>query len=152
MDKQTIKAFYVIGIAVRTSNQEGKAAQDIPALWNRFMGEGVMERIPAKTGADIYCIYTEYEKDHTAPYTAILGCRVSNIDDIPEGMVGIRIETADYIQFIANGNPQHGSVFNEWTRIWNSDLPRTFTADYEVYGTKSHDPEHAEIDIFVAIG
>ena len=42
-------------------------------------------------------------------------------------------------------------VFGEWTKIWNSDLVRTFTADFEVYGEKAQNPENAEVDIFVAI-
>ncbi len=151
MSNQTIQKFSVIGISVRTSNENGKAGQDIPALWNKFMTEGIAEQIPNKIDNSIYCIYTEYEKDHTKPYTTILGCKVGNLDEIPNGMVGQTFEETTYSKHIAKGNILQGMVFNEWTKIWNSDLSRTFTADFEVYGEKAQNPENAEVDIFIAV-
>jgi predicted transcriptional regulator YdeE len=151
MSNQTIQKFSVIGISVRTTNENGQASQDIPALWNKFMTEGVAEQIPNKVDNSIYCIYTEYEKDHTKPYTTILGCIVENLDTIPNGMVGKAFDEATYTKHIAKGNILQGMVFGEWTKIWNSDLDRTFTADFEVYGEKAQNPENAEVDIFVAV-
>lgn len=151
MSNQKIQKFSVIGISVRTTNENGQASQDIPALWNKFMTEGVAEQIPNKTDTSIYCIYTEYEKDHTKPYTTILGCKVANLDTIPKGMVGKTFEEATYTKHIATGNILQGMVFNEWTKIWNSDLDRTFTADFEVYGEKAQNPENAEVEIFVSV-
>lgn len=151
MGNQSIQKFSVIGISVRTTNENGLAGQDIPALWNNFMSNGILEKIPNKIDNTIYCIYTEYEKDHTTPYTTILGCKVSSLENIPNGMIGKTIEAAVYSKHIATGNILHGMVFNEWTKIWNSDLQRTFTADYEVYGAKAQNPENAEVDIFIAV-
>lgn len=73
-----LDTFYVIGIAVRTTNENQKAAQDIPVLWNKFMTEGIINQIPNKADHAIYCIYTDYEKDYTKPYTTILGCKVNS--------------------------------------------------------------------------
>jgi len=115
------------------------------------MSEGIAEKIPNKIDSSIYCIYTEYEKDHTKPYTTILGCKVSGLNDIPDGMTGKTFAEGNYTRHIAKGNILQGMVFTEWTKIWNSDLPRTFIADFEVYGEKAQDPEDAEVDIFVAI-
>ena len=151
MGNQKIEKFSVIGISVRTTNENGQAGQDIPALWDKFMTEGIAEKIPNKTDSSIYCIYTEYEKDHTKPYTTILGCKVENLDIIPNGMVGKTFDEATYTKHIAKGNILQGMVFGEWTKIWNSDLDRTFTADFEVYGEKAQNPEKAEVDIFVAV-
>ena len=36
-------------------------------------------------------------------------------------------------------------------KIWNSDLDRSFTSDFEIYGEKAQNPETAEVDIFIAI-
>jgi predicted transcriptional regulator YdeE len=151
MSIQTVAKFSVIGISVRTTNENGQSSQDIPALWNKFMTEGIAEQIPNKIDPSIYCIYTDYEKDHTKPYITILGCKVSTLDNIPNGMVGKTFETATYAKHIAKGNILQGMVFNEWAKIWNSDLDRTFTADFEVYGEKAQNPENAEVDIFVAV-
>lgn len=150
MSSQTIQKFSVIGISVRTTNENGQAGKDIPALWDKFINEGILEKIPNKIDNSIYCIYTEYEKDHTKPYTTILGCKVADLQRIPGGMVGKTFEETNYTKIVAKGNILHGMVFNEWTKIWNSDLDRTFTADFEVYGEKAQNPENAEVDIFVA--
>ncbi|HAO08156.1 MAG TPA: AraC family transcriptional regulator [Chryseobacterium sp.] len=151
MSNQTIQKFSVVGISVRTTNENGQSSQDIPALWNKFMAEEIAEQIPNKVNNSIYCIYTEYEKDHTKPYTTILGCKVENLVTIPNGMVGKTFDEAIYTKHIAKGNILQGMVFGEWTKIWNSNLDRTFTADFEVYGEKAQNPENAEVDIFVAV-
>lgn len=146
-----IETFNVIGISVRTTNENGTSAKDIPALWNKFMTEGIQQKIPNKISEDIFCIYTDYEKDHTKPYTTILGCKVESLDNIPENMVGKTIESADYEELIAKGNLSDGIVYNKWLEIWNSDLNRSFTADFEVYGSKTQNPENAEVDIYIAL-
>jgi predicted transcriptional regulator YdeE len=151
MNIQKIEAFNIIGISVRTTNENGQAAQDIPALWNKFNTEGIAEKIPAKLDDSIYSIYTEYEKDHTRPYTTILGCKVENLDHIPQGMVGKTFQTATYAKCVAKGNLLQGIVYNEWVNIWNSDLDRTFIADFEIYDEKAKDVENAQVGIFIGI-
>ncbi len=151
MDRQKVAKFNIIGISVRTTNENGQAGQDIPALWNNFITNGMLEKIPNKVDTSLYCIYTDYEKDHTKPYTTILGCKVSGLQTIPEGMVGKTFEDGDYTKFVAKGNILQGMVFNEWIKIWNSNLARMYTADFEVYGEKAQNPENAEVEIFIAI-
>lgn len=151
MNMQQIKQFSIIGISIRTTNENKQAATDIPALWNKFMMEGILQQIPNKTDQTIYCVYTDYEKDHTKPYTTILGCKVESLNSIPEGMVGKRIDTANYELFTPKGNLIQGLVYNEWLKIWDLDLPRTFTSDFEVYGPKAQNFENAEVDIFIAV-
>ncbi|MFH6934156.1 GyrI-like domain-containing protein [Flavobacterium sp. FlaQc-30] len=146
-----IQKFDIIGISVRTTNENGQSAQDIPALWNKFMTEGIQQKIPAKISEEIFCIYTDYEKDHTKPYTTILGCKVESLDFVPENMVSKTIESAEYEKIIAKGDLTEGIVYNKWLEIWNSDLNRIFTADFEVYGEKVQDPKNAEVDIYIAI-
>ena len=146
-----IQSFSIIGIAVRTTNENGQAAKDIPALWNRFIAEEIAAMIPGKKDQSIYCVYTDYEKDHTRPYTTIIGCRVDNLKNIPEGMVGKTFHEQNYSMHTAMGNLLQGAVYNEWVKIWNSDLSRTFTADFEVYGDKATYPENAAVDIFIAV-
>jgi predicted transcriptional regulator YdeE len=150
MDNIKIPSFSIIGIAIRTTNENEQSSQDIPQHWNTFMSESIMEKIPNKINTSIYCIYTEYEKDHTKPYTTIIGCKVSTLDSIPKGMIGKTFKEGNYTKFLAKGNLQEGIVFNEWMKIWNSDISRTFTADFEVYGEKAQNPENAEVDIFIA--
>lgn len=151
MDKVKIESFKAIGISVRTTNKNGQGAKDIGNLWGRFMNEKISEAIPNKIDNTVYSIYTGYESDHTAPYTTILGCRVANLDDVPEGMIGKSIEGGDYIKLSAKGDLTKGLIADKWAEIWNMDLNRVFTADFEVYGAKAQNPENAEVDIYIAV-
>lgn len=151
MNKVTIEPWKVIGIAVRTTNENNQAATDIAALWGRFMGEQILEAIPNKIDTTVYSIYTEYESDHTKPYTTILGCRVSDLDTIPAGMVGKSFEGGAYVKFSAKGDLAQGLIINKWIEIWSMDLNRAFTADFEVFGTKAQNPADAEVDFLIAV-
>ncbi len=151
MDKVTIKEFIVIGISVRTTNENGQSAKDIGKLWNKFMTEGISDKIPNKIDGTIYSIYTEYESDHTKPYTTILGCKVSTTDTIPNGMIAKTFKGGDYTCFLSKGDLTKGAVYETWSKIWNTDLDRTYTADFEVYGEKAQNPTDAEVEIYVAI-
>lgn len=146
-----VKSFYVIGTAIRTSNEPGQAEKDIPGLWSRFLSGGLIEKIPNRINNDVYCVYTDYEKDHTKPYTTILGCKVSKLDNIPEGFIGKSISGGNCSVFTATGKIPEGVVFHEWVKIWNSGISRAYTADFEVYSEKAQNPDKAVIDIFVAV-
>jgi predicted transcriptional regulator YdeE len=151
MDTQKISGFSIIGIAVRTTNENGQSGKDIPALWQKFMVQGMLEKIPSKIDDTLYCIYTDYESDYTKPYTTILGCKVANIDNVPDGMVVKTFAGGSYTKYTAKGNLMQGIVFNEWVKIWDRDIVRAYTADFEVYGEKAQNPADAEVDIFIAI-
>lgn len=143
--------FDVIGISVRTTNENGQCGIDIPALWKRFFAENVMEKIPNKVDSSIYSVYTDYESDFTKPYTTILCCKVKNLNTIPKGMIGRRIGGGKFSKFTASGDLNQGVVFSEWQKIWTSKLDRKYTADFEVYREKAQNPANAEVDIFIAV-
>jgi predicted transcriptional regulator YdeE len=151
MQTKAIEAFHVIGLAVRTTNENMQAAIDIPQLWQKFMGENAMAEIPNKLDQTLYCIYTDYESDYTKPYTTILGCKVVDLDAVPAGFVGKTIAGGNFTNFVAKGKIDDGVVYQTWTKIWQTDLPRAYTADFEVYGEKAQNPNDAEIDIFISV-
>ena len=151
MQKVIIENFQLIGISVRTSNQDQQAAQDIPALWSRFMMEKIQEKIPNKLDQEIYAVYTNYEGDHTMPYDAVIGCRVNSLDNIPEGMKGFQFDGGTYEKIIAKGDLNKGAVINAWMKIWQSDLDRDYSADFEIYGEKAMNPEAAEVEILIGL-
>jgi len=151
MKKVTIAPFNVIGIAVRTTNENGQSGEDIGQLWGKFMSEGIASQIPNKIDESVFSIYTNYEGDHTKPYDTILGCKVSNLDEIPEGMVGQAFDGGTYGKFVSKGDLTKGVVFGTWTEIWGKELNRVFTADFEVYGERAQNPTDAEVDVLVAL-
>ena len=146
-----IESFKVIGISVRTTNENGQAMKDIPFLWNKFFTENIKDKIPNRLNDDLYCVYTHYEKDHTKPYTTILGYKVKADEPLPEDLVEKSIQTADYKIFNAKGKQSDGFVYQEWLKIWNADIDRSYTSDFEIYDAKSQDPENAEVNIYIAL-
>ncbi|WP_459209592.1 GyrI-like domain-containing protein [Aquimarina rhabdastrellae] len=153
MQHTKIEPFKVIGITVRTTNENGKAAQDIPALWNRFVKEKLVRQIPNRIDDTVYGMYTDYESDYKGYYTTIIGCKVSELEEIPEGMEGKSFEGGMYIKITGKGDLNQGVVFNEWMKIWEMDkeLNRSYTVDFEVYDQRAQNPNDAEVDILVAV-
>ncbi|MGF1922866.1 MAG: GyrI-like domain-containing protein [Bacteroidia bacterium] len=151
MNTININKFLIIGIQVRTTNEHNQSATDIPALWQNFLDNNIIDQIPDKTDSSIYCIYTDYEKDHTKPYTTILGCKVNSLNNIPSNMIGITIEEDSYTKYIAKGNLAEGIVYDEWLKIWGDNLPRAFTTDFEIYGEKANNRADAEVEILISL-
>lgn len=151
MNKVKIEPFKVIGISVRTTNENNQAAKDIGDLWGKFMNDKILEAIPNKIDNTVYSIYTDYESDHTKPYTTILGCRVENLNDIPNGMIGKSFDGGNYLKLSAQGDLMKDLIINKWLEIWKMDLNRAFTADFEVFGKKAQNPSDAEIDFLIAV-
>jgi predicted transcriptional regulator YdeE len=146
-----LHSFYILGISVQTSNANNQALTDIGALWQKFMGENIAAKIPNKIDEAVYSVYCRYESDYTGAYTTLLGCKVNSIENIPEGLEYIEIASGNYEQFIAKGNLQEGVVYKTWVNIWNTNLPRAYTTDFEIYSERSADPSNASVDIFIAL-
>ena len=151
MEKVKIEPFQLIGLSIRTTNENQQALQDIAALWSRFMSEGIMQKIPNRVNDHIYSLYTDYVGDHTQPYTAVLACPVSSLEEIPEGMVGRTFEGGDYVKTSAKGDLMEGLIGKHWAKIWDMGIDRKFTADFELFGEKAQNPKDAEVDFYVAV-
>jgi predicted transcriptional regulator YdeE len=150
-DIYTADPFKAIGISVRTTNADARAVMDLGALWNRFYSQGVSAQIPAKADNDVYAIYTDYNTDHKGAYTAIIGCKVTSLANIPEGMVGKQIDGGLFRRYVAKGKMPH-AVIRQWQEIWNdSEVQRKYTADFELYGAKSKGEADAEVEIYIAV-
>ena len=143
--------FKVIGIAVETTNEEGKSAEDIGRLWHKFYEEEIPQKIPSREGEEVYSIYTDYESDYQRKYTAIIGMKVSSLDSVPSGLVGREFEGGNYLKFVAMGK-MPDAVAKTWQQIWNEDeeLNRKYTADFEIYDAKSQNGEGSEVAILIA--
>jgi predicted transcriptional regulator YdeE len=142
--------FYLTGISVRTTNANGQSQIDIGSLWTRFTTGNLIEQITNKLSADIYCVYTDYETDHTGPYTAVLGCKVSSLAGVPNGFTGITIPTEKYQVYYLEGQFP-ANIGAAWQQIWASDINRKYTADYDLYKADPKSFEETEARIYLAI-
>ena len=132
-EKHSLKAKIIVGIEVKTSNAPGESEKDIPALWDRFMTDNIQDQIPNKADSTVYGIYTHYEGDHTAPYTVIIGCEVTELpDELPEGLMTHTTPACTYAHIPMTGSFPEG-VMKAWQSVWCSDLERSFTSDFEAY-------------------
>jgi predicted transcriptional regulator YdeE len=150
MTTATLGAFHIIGVFVRTTNANNKALKDIGELFGYFAGQHIMEKIPNKINGDIYCVYTDYESDYNGSYTTIIGCKVSSLENIPNGLVGKTVPDSKYQVYKSTGKLSI-SLAKTWEVIWNADLNRKYSADFDIYGEKAKDYENAEVDTYVAI-
>lgn len=146
-----IEPFNLIGISIRTTNQDGQAASEIGKLWTDFLSQNILAKIPGKVDDTIYSLYTDYEGDHTKPYSAILGCKVKSLDHVPKGMRGKSFAGGRYLKLSTRGDLTNGLIVSQWTKIWEMKLDRIYTADFEVFGEKARNPVDAEVDFYVAV-
>ena len=115
------------------------------------MQEGILDTIPNKLNSDVIALYTDYEGNYTQPYTFMLGCMVSSLDTIPEGMTSKVLPSGAYAEFVATGEHPAG-VVAAWQTIWEKEdeLNRTYISDYEVYGPAFHGPEK-EVRLYIGV-
>lgn len=145
-----VDSFLIIGIQVRTTNKHGLALAEIGELWEYFMSDDIGSKIPNKICEDIYCLYTDYESDATGLYTAILGKKVSSLDEVPVGMVCITVPQQKCRVYTSKGKLSD-CLKETWMQIWEEDIERAFSVDFDVYGEKAFDPEDAEVLTYLSV-
>lgn len=149
----------VVGIEARTTNESESDADSakIPALWNQLYSEGVADRVPHKrSDSHLIELYTDYEGDETAAYTVFLGYEVDFIDDLPEGLVARTLPACRYLVFTSERGPVVESVQAAWRKIWSMTPEqlgeqRAFSADFEIFDSRSADFADGEVDIYVSV-
>lgn len=140
----------VEGIRIKTTNQEGKSVQDIGMTWQKLFEYGVYNRIQNKVNNKTIGLYTEYEGDYTKPYIFIAGAEVSKEEKDNEELANKVIQKGKYAKFVIIGNVKK-SVGQAWQEIWNMNLNRKYTCDFEEYQNNSEDMQKQEIHIYIAI-
>ena len=140
----------VMGIRVNTTNQDGKAIQDIGATWRKLFTDKIYDSIQNKVNGKTIGLYTEYEGDHTKPYVFIAGAEVSKQVESNQKIASTIIPKGKYAKFVITGDVQN-SVGQAWQEIWSMDLNRKYTCDFEEYQNNVSDMNKQEIHIYIAI-
>ena len=123
---------------------------EIPQLWQQFFQNGGAEQIPNRVSDAVIALYTDYEGDYTDPYTIIIGCEVSNSENLPQELVCREIPAATYAVFeIAGQFPD--SVKKTWEKVWSTPLNRTYTTDMEVYPADFDPVSNSKAEIYIGI-
>lgn len=142
-----LKEKTVVGVMAGTNNYAPDMGQVIGGLWQQFYG-GIHGKISHKTNGKALGIYTDYEGDEKADYHVIVAYEVDMADEIPEGTVKRVLPAGKYAKFIVRGHMQK-AVAEFWEKLWQMDLSRTFTCDFEEY--QNGNMEDGEIHIYISI-
>lgn len=145
---------YFIGIPLKTSYENGRFQKEVPELWDKLYRENLTEKVSNKVNDELLAVYTDYEGDYTKPFTYMLGFEVSSLDAIPEQMRGIEIAASSYVILTAQGGFPLSNM-QKWQAIWNSNVKRAYTTDFEVYKPLYKLPSTAyynpQIQVFIAL-
>ena len=141
-------SFFVAGIAVRTTNQDARARKDIGDLWTKFMSENMQSKISDKYSDDLYCVYTDYETDHTGWYTAVIGCRVTDTGN--DGLFIALVPSGNYRVYKPEGKFPD-CIGDTWMHIWEDSAGRSYIADYDLYKAGANSFEETETEIYLGM-
>ena len=136
----------IAGLMARTRNDAPDMQQVIGGLWETFYGEGVYEAVPGKTDGKALGIYTGY--DASGNYDVVVGCETNSGSGVPVNVALMTIPAGKYARFIVKGNVVT-DVARFWQQLWEMDLPRAFTCDFEEY--QDADMEHGEIHMYISL-
>ncbi len=124
----------VIGI----ESEKNNIAEKLPELWNSFIPR--LDEISQAVNQTCYGIIS-YEKDNKNENSLhYLACtEVSNINNIPEGMVATTLPKQMYAEFqhkgmvcVENVNQTINYIYSSW--LLNSNMRHTYQPDIEIYG------------------
>ena len=122
----------IAGLKVITTNKDGKSAQDLYQIWNKFMEKDFIESLQKIAKNPInYAVYTNYEKDFSeGNYDVYVGRETENSENNFENIL-VDWEKFEVFEFEYT-SPE--SVFEAWKTIWeNKNINRAYTYDIEEY-------------------
>ncbi len=133
----------IVGVSTTTSNEDPKMGEKIGKLWMDLYQGGVYAKIKNKVNEYAIGLYSDYtEKD----YIVTVGNEVSKSEN--SSLTTKIIPAGKYAKFSLHGHMQK-AVAEAWGKIWQMDLDRSFTGDFEEY--LNSDVENCDIDIYIAL-
>ena len=150
MNQTEIKPFILVGISIKTTNENGRSNIDCGHLWQKFEVENYADKIPGKMDNKIIAVYYDYEGDYTQPFSYFIGCKVHQHIDVPRGMQALLVPGGSYQLFKATGK-MPDCVASSWREIWSAEIKRSYLYDFEVYDERSLDWNNAEVDIYISV-
>lgn len=149
----------LVGIIVRTNNcteinpLEGNIFPCIQKYFHQNIAQTISHR--SRPGVT-YCVYTEYESDHTGNYTYLIGEEVSKFTGISTNLKELTIPAQKYVKFTNGPGAMPEVVREPWFKIWQMTPKelggqRNYIADFEIYDERASDHQNIVLDIFIGI-
>lgn len=145
----TLQKKRIVGVSVRTSNASPDMQQKIGELWTRYFRE-INGRLAGGKGQAAYGLYTNYENGAQGDYDAFVGCEVDGDPAPQEGIRYVTIPAGSYAKFQFHGDvTKDMGIF--WKQVWQENLPRKFTCDFEEYSIGMGNGQPTDVAIYVAL-
>ncbi|WP_312613310.1 GyrI-like domain-containing protein [Oscillibacter sp.] len=133
----------IVGVSSATGNSDPQMGEIIGGLWEKLYQGGVAAGIRNKVNAYAIGLYSDYTD---SGYCVTAGIEVSKAEN-PELSVKT-IPAGKYAKFLVHGHMVK-AVADAWGEIWQMNLDRSFTGDFEEY--MSSDPENCDIAFYIAL-
>ena len=133
----------IVGLSAVTGNNDPQMGEIIGGLWKNFYQNGIYDSVRNKANEYAIGLYSDYSGD---TYSITVGNEVSAAEN-PD-LVKKIIPAGNYAKFSIQGNAVT-AVANAWNEIWQMDLSRSYTADFEEY--LNSDMENSNINIYIAL-
>lgn len=139
-----------LSLGIKTTNAGGQSGLACGNLWQEFEKRNIAEKITGKLSDSVLAVYHGYDGGSEKPFSYFIGCKVKADAPVPEGMDKLVIPKGKYQKLTAKGK-MPSCVSYIWKGIWDSDIPRSYITDFEVYDERSKDWSNAEVDIFLSV-
>lgn len=133
----------IVGISAITGDNDPEMGKIIGGLWEKLYQGGVYPTIKNKVNEYAIGLYSDYTADG---YCVTAGNEVFKAEN-PDLTVKT-IPAGKYAKFSVHGHMEK-AVAEAWTEIWQMNLDRSFTGDFEEY--RNADFENCDIDIYIAL-
>src|SRR5260370_35791753 len=130
----------IVGVEARTPAAKEMSAQGvISQQWQKFMQEGVLQKIPNKADQNIYAVVTDFADKRYGEDSVVIGARVTDKSEVPAGLVLKTVPSGKYAIFQTGKGLARQVVPAAWQKIADSEdkgelgFTRTYKADYELF-------------------
>jgi predicted transcriptional regulator YdeE len=134
---EKVQQFSVVGVSQMITAGPDGASEQINDLWQHFFESQIGHILQQRKDDIVYAVYSDYQGDFTKPYRLTIGFKMQDGAAAkalsPDVLHHTEVKTADYAMMSAAGE-QPKALIEAWTAIWQSDLPRRYESDFEVYG------------------
>lgn len=154
----------LVGIETRTNNfkyETSPLTSKIGPCAQRYGQEQLFNHITNRTKpGSTYCVYTDYESDHTGDYTFFIG---EEIDPAiaesytpAEGLKKLVIPAQNYAKFTTESGQMPFVVLTAWQKIWQMSSEhlggkRSFKTDFQIHDERALNPMATIVDIYVGV-
>jgi predicted transcriptional regulator YdeE len=149
---------WIVGIASRTTGEKEMSSDGvIPKMWQRFYEEGVLHRLTNRADQNVYALYTDFSGTRMGEYKVVIGAKVKDKAQIPEGLVLKTIPAGKYFVLTSEKGPAPTVIPAAWIKVGALEDKdqlggrRSYKADFEVYGPTATDPQNLQADLYVGL-